>query len=253
MTAPMSSRPPLVADPDLVTPEWLTHVLRHAGAIDAATKVASFEASSIGTGQVGANVRYALTYDRAGPGAPATVVCKFSSRDEASAAAGVATLTYETEVAFYRELAHTVDISRPQCYFAELRSGTADVVLVMEDIAPAEQGDQIAGCTVQQAGLAIDEAARLHGPRWGDPTLAELAWLDRGGTVAAMAAMLGAVWESFVERYRATLTRSRSRPAPQFAALAPQLLANRPSPRTPIHSDYRLDNMLFGAGGRAGR
>ena len=72
----MTSRPPLVADPDLVTPEWLTHVLRHAGAIDAATRVSSFEASPIGTGQVGANVRYALSYDRAGPKAPATVVCK---------------------------------------------------------------------------------------------------------------------------------------------------------------------------------
>jgi hypothetical protein len=53
-------------------------------------------------------VRYALRYDRpyehTGPRAPATVVGKFSSPDAASAAAGVATLTYETEVAFYREL-----------------------------------------------------------------------------------------------------------------------------------------------------
>lgn len=238
-------RPPLVADPDLVTPEWLTHVLRHAGAIDAATKVSSFEASSIGTGQVGANVRYALSYDRTGPQAPATVVCKFSSRDEASRAAGVATLTYETEVAFYRDLAHTVDISRPQCYFAELRSGTADVVLVMEDIAPAEQGDQIAGCTVQQASIAVEEAARLHGPRWGDPTLQELSWLDRGGTTEGIAAMLGAIWEPFTERYRATLDPVTLEAGPQLAALVPELLANRSSPRTPVHSDYRLDNMLF--------
>jgi len=90
-----AARPPLVADPDLVTPEWLTHVLRHAGAIDAATKVASFAATPIGTGQVGANVRYSLSYDRpynrTGAHGPATVVGKFSSRDEASAAAGVAT------------------------------------------------------------------------------------------------------------------------------------------------------------------
>ena len=48
-------------------------MLRYAGAIDATTKVSSFEASSIGTGQVGANVRFALTYDRTGPPAPATV------------------------------------------------------------------------------------------------------------------------------------------------------------------------------------
>ena len=245
----MTSRPPLVADPDLVTPEWLTHVLRYAGAIDAATKVSSFEASSIGTGQVGANMRYALSYDRTVPRAPATVVCKFSSRDETSAAAGVATLTYETEVAFYRDLAHTVHISRPHCHFAEIRSGTADVVLVMEDIAPAEQGDQIAGGTVQQASFAVEEAARLHGPRWGDPTLEELSWLDRGDTTAGIAALLGTIWEAFVERYRATLDPVTLEAGPQVAALVPELLANRSSPRTPVHGDYRLDNMLFATSG----
>lgn len=245
----MPSRPPLVADPDLVTPEWLTHVLRHAGAIDAATKVSSFEASAIGTGQVGANVRYALSYDRADPKAPATVVGKFSSRDEASAAAGVAALTYETEVAFYRDLAHTVDISRPRCHFAEVRSGTADVVLVMEDIAPAEQGDQIAGCTVPEASLAVEEAARLHGPRWGDPTLAELPWLDAGDISAGIAAILGSIWEGFVERYRGALDPVTLEAGPQVATLAPALLAGGSSPRTPVHSDYRLDNMLFAACG----
>jgi Phosphotransferase enzyme family len=245
----MPSRPPLVADPDLVTPGWLTHVLRHAGAIDAATRVSSFAASAIGTGQVGANVRYALSYDRADLKAPATVVGKFSSRDEASAAAGVAALTYETEVAFYRDLADTLDISRPRCHFAEVRSGTADVVLVMEDIAPAEQGDQIAGCTVLEASLAVDEAARLHGPRWGDPALAELPWLDRGDTSALIAAILGSIWEGFVERYRAALDPVTLEAGPQVAALAPALLADGSSPRTPVHSDYRLDNMLFGAGG----
>ena len=36
---------------------------------------------------------------------PSTVVCKFASADPDSAAAGVSTLTYETEVAFYRHLA----------------------------------------------------------------------------------------------------------------------------------------------------
>jgi hypothetical protein len=245
----MSSRPPLVADPGLVTPQWLTSVLRHAGVIDAAARVSSFEASSIGTGQVGANVRYALSYDRAGPTGPATVVCKFASRDEVSAAAGVAALTYQTEVAFYRDLAHTVDISRPRCHFAEVRPGTADVVLVMEDIAPAEQGDQIAGCTVPQAALAVEEAARLHGPRWGDPALEEFPWLDRGDASAAIAAVLGALWEGFAERYRAALDPVTLEAGPQVAALAPELLASGPSPRTPVHSDYRLDNMLFAASG----
>ena len=62
--------PPLVADPDLVTPEWLTVVLRHGGAIGETTSVAAFEARAIGSGQVGANLRYTLDYD--GPAGPAS-------------------------------------------------------------------------------------------------------------------------------------------------------------------------------------
>ena len=248
----MPSPPPLVADPDLVTPAWLTDVLRHGGAIDTGTTVTAFDATFIGTGQVGANVRYTLSYDASGPVGPATIVCKFASRDADSAAAGVATRTYETEVAFYRDIAHTVAISRPRCYFAELRPGTADVVLVMEDLAPAEQGDQITGCTIAQAALAIDEAAKLHGPRWGDPALSEFAWLNRNGTTGGLAGMFGFVWDRFVERYSAALHPVTLAAGPQLKALAPALLAHRPAALTPVHSDYRLDNMLFGTteGGR---
>jgi hypothetical protein len=248
----MTSRPQVVADPELVTPEWLTEVFHHAKAICADTRVAAFEMSVIGTGQVGANVRYALTYDGVGEPGPATVVCKFSSRDPQSAAAGVSTRTYETEVAFYRDLAHKVEISRPHCYFAKLEPGTAEVVLVMEDLAPAEQGDQIAGCTREQATLAVDEAARLHGPRWGDPALYELGWLDNTATLEGMAAMFGVVWDAFVQRYHATLDPVALDAGRHLAELVPTLLRDTSTPFTPVHRDYRLDNMLFGtaAGGR---
>ena len=236
--------PALVADPDLVTPEWLTEVLRYGEAVDGDTKVTSFDAKSIGTGQVGANVRYTLTYE--GQPGPASIVCKFSSRDPQSASTGVQTLTYETEVAFYRDLAHTVDISRPHCYLAELEHGTANVVLVMEDLTPAEQGDQIVGCTVEQATIAVDEAAKLHGPRWGDATLTELAWLDRRSTSGGLAAMLEMIWPAFVDRYRDTLEPVSIEAGAQLMALVPHLTAYTPPALTPIHYDYRLDNMLFG-------
>jgi hypothetical protein len=248
----MTGRPALVADPELVTPRWLTEVLRHAGAVGEGTAVTGFATTSIGTGQVGANIRFALDYDAGGPPGPATVVCKFASRDPQSAAAGVSTGTYETEVAFYRDLTDHVDISRPRCYFADLEPGTANVVLVMEDLAPAEPGDQIAGCGLDQATLAVDEAARLHGPRWGDPTLGELAWLARGAA-EGMAAMIGVFWGMFADRYGDRLTPEVREAGPQLATLLPKLTTDLASaPQAPVHGDYRLDNMLFAtaAGGR---
>jgi hypothetical protein len=236
--------PPLVAHPEKVTPAWVTDVLRHSGAIGDDTTVASLDWTAIGTGQVGANIRYSLTYD--GTPGPASIVCKFASLDPQSAATGIATLTYETEVAFYRDLAPTVQISRPHCHLAAIEHGTANVVLVMEDLAPAEQGDQIQGCTVAQATIAVDEAAKLHGPRWGDPTLKELAWLDRSGTSGGMAMMMGGMWQAFVDRYRETLHDVTIDVGGRLVASIEKLREHEPAALTPVHYDYRLDNMLFG-------
>ena len=237
--------PALVSRPEQVTPQWLTDVLREAGALGIDSRVVAFDATPIGTGQVGANVRFALDYDGA-PGPP-TVVCKFASADPDSAAAGVSTLTYETEVAFYRHLADSVDVSRPHCYFADLEHGTANVVIVLEDLAPAEQGDQIAGCTIEQAELVMVEAAKLHAPRWGDPTLADMAWLNRppsGGTVLMI------FWDGFLARYRDTLAPETIAEGQRLVGAVGALQDLRPLVPTAIHGDFRLDNMLFdGSGG----
>lgn len=234
--------PPLVADPDAITEGWLTHVLRHGGAIGDGTTVRSFEREAIGTGQVGANVRFTLAYD--GEPGPASVVCKFASKDPDSAAAGVATLTYETEVAFYRDLAGTVDVSRPCCFHAAVEPGTANVVLVLEDLFPAEQGDQLAGCSVEQAELAIDEAARLHGPRWGDPALHQLVWLARERSREVWTA-LPTLWEGFVQRYGTRLSPVVLEEGPRLMARLEALEGHVPDVLTVTHGDFRLDNLLF--------
>ena len=54
-----------------------------------------------------------------------------------------------------------------------------DFVLLMEDLAPAEQGNQLTGCSTDQARTAVLELAKLHGPRWGDTTLYDVEWLSR--------------------------------------------------------------------------
>lgn len=234
--------PHLVSRPEDVTPGWLTAVLRHAGAIGDDTRVTDVHGTAIGTGQVGSSVRFTITY--AGAPGPATVVCKFASADPDSAAAGIASATYETEAAFYRELADTVDVSRPRCYFAEAVPGKAETVLVLSDLAPAEQGDQIAGATVGQVELAIDEAARLHGPRWGDERLLAMPWLARPHS-DWVRQMLPAFFEGFVARYGPMLDPLTVDEGHRYVADLPLLWEVRPATFTPSHGDFRLDNLLF--------
>jgi hypothetical protein len=233
-----------------VTPGWLTEVLRGAGALGEDGSVVGFTTAAIGTGQIGDNVRFVLEY--AGPPGPPTVVCKFGSSVPASAAAGVQMRLYETEVAFYRDLADTVEVARPRCYYAAVTPGTADAVLVMEDLAPAVQGDQIEGCTVDQARLAVDEAARLHGPRWGDPGLFDVPWLAQRTAGGGLEMALPLVWESFVERYGDRILRVTLEAGTELTTLGAHLGNRRPTGVAPVHTDFRLDNMLFGSseGGR---
>ena len=234
-----------VYDPGAVTAEWLDRVLRDAGRLDDGMRVVGFDREDIGTGQVGANIRYRLRYE--GASGPASVVAKFAAADETSRSTGVMTRTYETEVDFYRELADTVDISRPACYLASIVSGTADLVLVFEDLAPRVQGDQIAGCDLARAELAMDEAARLHGPRWGDDTLLRHEWLAAGvaGT-GGIAGFYDLTWDRFVERYTTRLTSEALEVGRALHERIADWVAYQPLALTLAHGDYRLDNMLFG-------
>jgi hypothetical protein len=239
--------------PEEVTTAWLDDVLRGAGAVRSARVVAALP-TVVGTGQMGTSVRYALGYEGDAAGAPRSVVCKFASSDPTSRSTGLQLRTYEVEVAFYRDVARTVDMRIPHCHFGDIDLATGEFVLVLEDLAPAVQGDQLAGCAVDQAGVAMEELAKLHAPRWNDPNLATVEWLNRNASEESLAfseMLLPQLLPGFLERYADRLE-------PRHVALAERLMRNigrflrdRPGPRAVQHGDYRLDNMLFGtaAGG----
>jgi hypothetical protein len=244
---PAHDTPELVRGPDAVNRDWLTSVLRRAGFLRHAV-VEDFTAQTVGTGQMGTSVRYRLQYDRQEASAPRAVVCKFASADPISRATGVAMRSYEAEVSFYRDLAHTVDIRTPQCHFADIDAATGEFVLVLEDLAPCVQGDQLAGCTVDQAALAMEELAKLHAPRWGDARLAELPWLNRNTpeSIETAAQLLASLFPGFLDRYGARLDPEHVRIAEHFPPSLDTWLRQREAPFVVQHGDYRLDNMLFG-------
>ncbi len=228
-------------------PDGLTTALRSSGALPDGARVVAVDQESVGTGQMGDCRRLALTYDTE-VDAPATVVAKLPSSDETSRLTGMAMRTYEVEVRYYQDLAPTLSVRAPRCHHAEIDLASGDFVLLLEDLAPAEQGDQVAGCTVEQAALVLDEAARLHAPRWGDPALRELDWLERYTPEArdGLQAMLTVLWPNFVERYGEDLDDGVVDLGERFIARLGAWYALRPEPYTVVHNDYRLDNLLFG-------
>lgn len=234
----------IVTTADEVTPEWLTSVL--ADQLDGAV-VTEVGTSLVGTGQMGDSVRLVVSYDRP-TSAPATFVAKLPASDPTSRATAGALRNYEIEVGFYRELAASLPMRTPQCHLALHDPDTQDFVLLLEDLAPARQGDQLAGCTVDQAALAVDELPKLHAPRWGDPALESIDWLHRSSDEhrSFTATLVTGLFDGFRERYADRLEPDILGVSERLVARLPAYLASRTGPVTVAHGDYRLDNLLFG-------
>jgi len=235
----VNSRLPPIFEPDAVTPAWVREALGRA------VECVGCELESIGTGQVGANYRAHLNWED-GDG-PETVVIKFAASDSQSRSTGIQMGTYRREAEFYRLLAPTIEVAVPYVYFVDFVPGTADVVIVMEDLEPRKQGDQLQGCDPEEAALALSEAAKLHGAFWGKPELFDLDWVSRRTPeqVTQTIELMEILQPAFVERYRRELTEEAIDVSDRFVRNASQWFSGLPNPATLVHGDFRLDNLMF--------
>ncbi len=236
-----------------VDPEWLTAILHRAG-IAADNAIVHLESRSIGTGQVGQNVRFTLTWRHSDPLLPGSLVGKFPSSSEVSRSSAVNLGTYVREVGFYRDLQSQVSIRTPRVVHIGWDPETHDFVLIMEDIEDASAGDQLVGGTVGEARSAIDQAVGLHGPTWGrTEALRVHDWLGFPSIerTQLMASLLQWAYPGFAERYADRLTADDLaigidlvRRYLQWSEHIEEWAA-RNGGWCVTHGDYRLDNMLF--------
>ena len=267
---------------DLLTAEWLTEALRSGGVISAAS-VTSFESEPLGEGEgfVGDLVRVTLHYDQQEDGAPSTLVAKFPTAVAENRALGDMFDLYNREIRFYDELAGDVPVRKPRCYYGDMdpapattglirgvlrllptalvlrlmeplgrAGGTRRYVLLLEDMAPARVGDQVAGCSVEDAKLALRHLAAVHARFWDSPRLDKIEWIDPLNQDARIAqALYGRSLPGAIEQFQQLLT-PRSLEIGDWLLEHGVELMDRLSapPRTLLHGDYRLDNLFFGDG-----
>jgi hypothetical protein len=236
-----------IPGPDEITPEFVTRCLRDAGYAKA--DVRSLRGTRIGTGQIGQCYRYELELAGDAGDTPRSVVGKFPSDDPTSRQTGVLLRNYWKEVSFYQQLQPRLGIRTPRCYYAHIEGQGPEHLLLLEDLAPAEQGDQLAGCTPEVARAAVLELVGLHAPTWCDASLQEFEWL---GAPSEMTLQIGrSLYQSQLAPF---LSRFRERLAPDEVGIIERVADSKGPPFellgdvfAALHVDYRLDNLLIDA------
>jgi hypothetical protein len=235
------------SDVSEVTAKWLEEALRSGGKT-AGGRIDSIDLSQIGEG-IGvmgeiyrANIRYA---DGSGP---SSVVVKLPSRADANREQGISLGMYEAEVNFYTKCADRTVAFVPKAYFAAIESGTANFVIVMEDMAGLTMVSQIEGMSDAQTIAAIESLAAVHASWWGKADDPAIAWAPSTvhERIQAFAQMWPALWQMFQPNFGHMLSA-------EGLALGEWITTNywhackefSKAPWTMLHLDYRVDNLMF--------
>lgn len=227
---------------DDLTPGFLSEALGRG--------VEKVAVTPIGTGQVADSARLEITWaeaDSEAGSSPPTLVAKVTASSEVSRTIAGITRTYEIEVGFYKDLAPRIGINVPRCHYAAHDPATGAYCVILDDLAPCEQGDQMRGCTIDEAALALDELPELHAPAWTDPDLRNMPWI-RGRTAQEAefgASFVASLLPGFFERYADRLDGDVIAMAERSLDRAAR---GTTSPATPtvVHNDFRCDNLMFG-------
>lgn len=236
---------------DAITTAWLSSALSGSCGLGQ-VKVASFEASDCGAGIgfMGAVLRLNLTYDGAAPGAPTSIIAKLPSSDAGALNIASTFRHYEKEIRFYDDIQPNCAMPAPRAYFQAFDADSGTFALLMEDLAPARNGNQLEGLTFEEAASAVRAVAKLQAQWWETDALHALTWLPGmdDPMMLALEPVFQQCWGPYKDFLGDKLPEALKPVGDKMchSILKMEAILNT-APVTLIHGDYRADNFFFGA------
>ncbi|WP_028934186.1 phosphotransferase [Pseudonocardia spinosispora] len=199
------------------------------------------------SGAVGELARVRLSYGDGEPG-PASVIAKFRGTSENQRAMDAALGIYDRERHFYAEVAASVPVASPRCFFAGDGHRTP---LLLEDLAGLRVVDQVLGLRLADAERLMDTLAGLHARFWGRPLPTGSDWavsltdpMFAGMLTQLLGSGVSTLRERYADRVEPGMLVALETNAPHWSSV---LARCDEGPRTLVHNDCRADNIFFTA------
>lgn len=224
-----------------ITSEWLNRVIEDPQ-YNKPLEITAV--NQVGTGQMGSTWRI-IAKEVNDPNNTHTFVAKTPAEDEQTRDRAGSSGTYAREFRFYNDLAEQSLISVPNILHGSIDESNGNFILLMEDLAPAEQGDQLNGCNLKEAELAMVEVAKLHGTSWQRDDIFGQAWLSMSFSSFLNTELLQTLWGLFFAKHKSAFSDPELNCIEEFWNHCELYLKQMNRKQCLTHGDYRLDNMLL--------
>jgi hypothetical protein len=177
---------------------------------------------------------------------PATIIAKFPTQTPENRAVAETYDMYGREYRFYTQVAPHVPLRSPACYHAEFNPENNDFVILLEDLQGFRLGDQVEGCTLDEAHQIIGSIAGLHRNTWEPDHITDIQQHDmpyqREGMIGGYEFGWPVVQELFPHLLNEELIQVLGKVPDHVSNLLDRI---HEGPLVIAHGDLRLDNIFF--------
>jgi hypothetical protein len=240
--------PALLQSLSQVDREWLQRVF--AAADYPVPRIALVTSvTPIGHGTMSETARVEIAYNADASDAPPSVICKFGALNPAAQALNAQFGFFTREAETYRFFGEDSGFRTPRSWLSKTDEFGTGVNLVLEDLSQTGRpGNQIAGCSYQEARAVVEELAVMHVRYWQASELGQATWLyDRSAAAGRLADAYQAGADIFHQRFEGRLSDGEFETIDRFRSHVRTWASRDTVFRTLVHSDARLDNIIFEA------
>ncbi len=154
----------------------------------------------------------------------------------------------DASLAFYRDVAGHAPMDTPHVYAARIVDGTADFVLLIEDLQHWDNADHLAGLSMGRARVCVDGLAGLHAWSTDPANAAALEGFPSIDTPIArdlLVPAFGPGWQIYLEKTSMTVPVAVAAFVEHFTESAAEALRALTERTMLLHGDIRADNMFF--------